>query len=129
MGIRNTGPGKPARGRARTEWLPFFSLLALWLSGREMMLIEPMLNKMSMFQSGAIGLVVPMEQLASLVIQTLVFAVIGVLIFTLAFWIIVKATPFSVRKEIEEDHNVAIAIVIGAVIIGIALVISAAIQG
>jgi putative membrane protein len=95
-----------------------------------MMLIEPLANKMPpVFQSGLIGLIVPMEQLASLVIQTLVFAIIGVLIFALAFWIIVKATPFSVRKEIEEDHNVAIAIVIGAVILGIALVIAAAIQG
>ncbi|HKZ03530.1 MAG TPA: DUF350 domain-containing protein [Pyrinomonadaceae bacterium] len=94
------------------------------------MLIEPLANKMpAVFQSGFIGLVVPLDQLASLVIQTLVFAIIGVLIFAVAFWIIVKATPFSVRKEIEEDHNVAIAIVIGAVILGIALVIAAAIQG
>jgi uncharacterized membrane protein YjfL (UPF0719 family) len=94
------------------------------------MLIEPLANKMpAVFQSGFIGLVVPLDQLASLVIQTLVFAIIGVLIFAVSFWIIVKVTPFSVRKEIEEDHNVAIAIVIGAVILGIALVIAAAIQG
>ncbi len=94
------------------------------------MLIEPLASKLTpAFQGVFPGLVVPMDQLASLVIQTLVFATIGILIFSLAFWIIVKATPFSVRKEIEEDHNVAIAIVIGAVIIGIALVVSAAIQG
>jgi uncharacterized membrane protein YjfL (UPF0719 family) len=94
------------------------------------MLIEPLANKTpAVFQSGFIGLIVPLEQLASLVLQTLVFAIIGVLIFAVAFGIIVKATPFSVRKEIEEDHNVAIAIVIGAVILGIALVIAAAIQG
>jgi putative membrane protein len=75
------------------------------------------------------GLVVPVDQLANLVLQTLIFAIIGVVIFAIAFWIIVKATPFSVRKEIEEDQNVAIAIVIGAIIIGIALVVAAAIQG
>ncbi len=92
------------------------------------MLIEPLAHKMA-FQNLFVGLMVPMNQVAGLVLQTLVFAIIGVLIFGLAFWVIVKATPFSVRKEIEEDHNVAIAIVIGAVIIGIALVISAAIQG
>jgi hypothetical protein len=34
-----------------------------------------------------------------------------------------------VRKEIEEDQNTALAVVIGAVIIGIAIVIAAAIQG
>ena len=87
------------------------------------MLIEPLLNGI------ALALVVPVDQLLNLVIQTLIFAVIGVIIFALAFWIIVKATPFSVRKEIEEDQNVAIAIVIGAIIIGIALVVAAAIQG
>jgi hypothetical protein len=37
--------------------------------------------------------------------------------------------PFSVHKEIEEDQNVALGIIIGAIIIGIALIISAAIQG
>jgi uncharacterized membrane protein YjfL (UPF0719 family) len=83
------------------------------------MLIEPSFT----------GLVVPLDQLANLVLQTLIFSVIGVVIFAVAFWIIVKATPFSVRKEIEEDQNVAIAIVIGAIIIGIALVVAAAIQG
>jgi putative membrane protein len=94
------------------------------------MLTEPIVNEvLPAFQSVFLGLVVPMGQLAGLVLQTLVFAIIGILIFALAFWIIVKATPFSVRKEIEEDHNVAIAIVIGAVILGIALVIAAAIQG
>lgn len=94
------------------------------------MLIEPFADEIApVIQIGFMVLVVPVEQLASLVLQTLVFAIIGVLIFALAFWIIVKTTPFSVRKEIEEDHNVAIAIVIGAVILGIALVIAAAIQG
>jgi putative membrane protein len=94
------------------------------------MLIEPLADKMAPLILGALMvLVVPVEQLASLVLQTMVFAIIGVLIFALAFWVIVKVTPFSVRKEIEEDHNVAIAIVIGAVILGIALVIAAAIQG
>jgi uncharacterized membrane protein YjfL (UPF0719 family) len=73
--------------------------------------------------------VVPMDQLGSLVVQTLVFALIGILIFAIAFWIIVKVTPFSVRKEIEEDQNVAMAVLIGAIIIAIAIVLAAAIQG
>ena len=37
--------------------------------------------------------------------------------------------PFSIRKEIEDDQNTALGIVIGAVIIGLSLIISAAIQG
>ena len=74
-------------------------------------------------------LVVPYEQLANLIFQTLIFAIIGILFFALAIWIIGKVTPFSVRKEIEEDQNTAIAIVIGSIIIGIAIVLAAAIQG
>ena len=75
------------------------------------------------------GLVVPMESLLPVVVTTLIFVVIGLIIFALAFFIIAKATPFSVRKEIEEDHNVALAIVIAAVILGSALIIAAAVHG
>lgn len=75
------------------------------------------------------ALVVPLENLRAVLVSTLIFVLLGIIIFTLAFLVIVKASPFSVRKEIEEDQNVALAIVIGAVIIGIALIVSAAIQG
>ena len=75
------------------------------------------------------GLVVPLEGLLPTVITTLVFVVLGLIIFALAFFVIGKATPFSVRKEIEEDHNVALAIVIASVILGSALIIAAAIHG
>ena len=76
-----------------------------------------------------IATAVPLSQLGSLVVQTLVFALMGIVIFAIAFWIIVKVTPFSVRKEIEEDQNVAMAVLIGAIIIAIAIVLAAAIQG
>ena len=76
-----------------------------------------------------VGLVVPMETILPVVVTTLVFVVLGLIIFALAFLIIGKATPFSVRKEIEEDQNVALAIVIASVILGSALIIAAAIHG
>ena len=69
------------------------------------------------------------DQLPKLVVTALVFAVIALLLFALAFWIIVKISPFSIRKELEEDQNTALGIVIGSVIIGIALILSAAIHG
>jgi putative membrane protein len=75
------------------------------------------------------GLFVPMAQLADYIISTLVFVGIGLAFFAIAFLIIVKTTPFSIRKELEEDQNTALAIVIGSVIIGIALIVSAAIHG
>ena len=79
--------------------------------------------------NAALGLVVKLEELTGVIVTTAVFTLFGLLVFGIAYTIIVKATPFSVRKELEEDHNTAIAIVIGSVIIGIALIIAAAIQG
>ena len=75
------------------------------------------------------GLVVPMESLLPVFVTTLVFVVFGLIVFALAFFVIAKATPFSVRKEIEEDHNVALAIVIASVILGCAIIIAAAVHG
>ena len=75
------------------------------------------------------ALVVPMNQMVDLIIETLAFTLIGLILFALAFWIIVKVSPFSIRKEMEEDQNIALGIVIAAVIIGIALIVSAAIHG
>jgi uncharacterized membrane protein YjfL (UPF0719 family) len=72
---------------------------------------------------------VPYNQLPELVVSTLAFSIIGILLFALAFWIIKRITPFSLRKELEEDHNTALAIVIASVIIGIALIVSAAVHG
>jgi uncharacterized membrane protein YjfL (UPF0719 family) len=70
-----------------------------------------------------------METMLPVVVTTIVFVVLGLIIFALAFFVIAKATPFSVRKEIEEDQNVALAIVIASVILGSALIIAAAVHG
>ena len=58
-----------------------------------------------------------------------IFVALGLIVFALAFLIVVLVAPFSVKKEIEEDQNISLAIIIGAIIIGIAMIISAAIQG
>jgi uncharacterized membrane protein YjfL (UPF0719 family) len=58
-------------------------------------------------------------------IATLVYTGVGVGVFLLAFFIISKMLPFSLRKEIEEDQNVALGVVIGAVILGLAHIIAA----
>ncbi|MEW6128671.1 MAG: DUF350 domain-containing protein [Acidobacteriota bacterium] len=83
----------------------------------------------SIVAANQFAMLIPMSQLTEFIVSSLVFAAIGLVVFALAFWIIVKMSPFSVRKEIEEDHNTALSIVIASVIIGIALIISAAIHG
>ncbi len=61
--------------------------------------------------------------------SAVIFATVGLAVFGAALWLFVKLSPFSVRKEIEEDHNVSLAIIIGAMLIGISMIIAAAIQG
>lgn len=61
----------------------------------------------------------------NLLLATLVYTGIGVLVFLLAFWLIERITPFSIRKELEEDQNIAVAVVIGSIMLGLAIIISA----
>ena len=69
------------------------------------------------------------SDLAGVLTTTVIFTVFGLLVFGLAYLIIVKASPFSIRKEIEDDQNIALAIIIGSVIIGVSLIIAAAVHG
>ena len=77
----------------------------------------------------ALGLIVKLDELLPVLATTVIFVAIGLVVFALAFLIVVLVSPFSVKKEIEEDQNTALAIIIGALIIGIAMIIAAAIQG
>lgn len=69
-----------------------------------------------------------MKPLTKALVSALAFSALGIVLFALAFLIIVKVTPFSLRKEIEDDQNTALAIIIASVILGIALIVSAAIH-
>jgi putative membrane protein len=55
------------------------------------------------------------------------YATLGVIVFLVAFKIMQKMMPFSLRKEIEEDQNVALGVLMGAVILGLAIIIGAAV--
>lgn len=62
-------------------------------------------------------------------LNTVGYTIFGIIIFGLAFAVIVKISPFSIRKELEADHNTAVAILIASVILGLAIIIAAAIHG
>lgn len=59
---------------------------------------------------------------------TLIYSVIGLVIFAAALWIMQAVSPFSIRKEIEQDQNVALAIIMGSVFVSLAIIIQAAIR-
>ncbi|MGY4827250.1 DUF350 domain-containing protein [Sphaerotilaceae bacterium SBD11-9] len=60
---------------------------------------------------------------------SILYALIGVLVFVISFVIIDKLTPYDLWGEIVERKNVALAIVVGAICIAIGLIVSAAIHG
>jgi putative membrane protein len=60
--------------------------------------------------------------------NALLYSVLGILIFVVAFVIIDKMTPYHLWKEIIEDKNVALAILIGALSIGMCIIIAAAVH-
>lgn len=76
-----------------------------------------------------LGMVVKLDELLPVLVTTLIFVLIGLVVFTIAFLIVVLVAPFSVKKEIEEDQNTALAVIIGAMIIGISIIIASAING
>ncbi|MEM7311069.1 MAG: DUF350 domain-containing protein [Planctomycetota bacterium] len=59
------------------------------------------------------------------IIATVTIGVVAIALLLIAVWVMEKLSPFSLHKEIEEDHNVSAAIVIGSIVIGISLVIAA----
>lgn len=61
-------------------------------------------------------------------LAALVYAVIGLVIFGLAFVLVDRWTPYSLYKELIDEHNTALAIVIGAVAIGISIIVASAIR-
>jgi putative membrane protein len=60
------------------------------------------------------------------VLNALVFTVLGVLVFVVAFAIVVKLAPLNLWKEIVEERNVAAAILAGAVALGLCWIIASA---
>ncbi len=60
---------------------------------------------------------------------SILYALIGVLVFWISFIIVDKITPYDLWAEIIEKKNVALAIVVGAMCIAIGLIVSAAIHG
>ncbi len=69
------------------------------------------------------------DNIIRVVVESVIFVGIGLIVFLVAFFLITKLAPFSIRKEIEDDQNTALGIVIGSVMIGLAIIIAAAIGG
>jgi uncharacterized membrane protein YjfL (UPF0719 family) len=82
---------------------------------------------MKVFNVNALAFVVEFAKLQEALITTLIFVAVGVVFFALAY--LVLGLIYPIRKEIEEDQNTALGIVVGSIMIGIAIIIAAAIAG
>ena len=60
-------------------------------------------------------------------VDSIVYSIVGTVVLGLSFYVIEKVLPFSMRKEIAEDHNTALGIILGAFVIGLSIIIAAAI--
>tara|TARA_R110002124_G_scaffold104139_1_gene253644 strand:+ start:244 stop:459 length:216 start_codon:yes stop_codon:yes gene_type:complete len=63
------------------------------------------------------------------VLASIVFSLLGIVILLIAYFIIERLTPENTWNEISKNNNTALAIVFAAFIIGISMIISAAIHG
>ena len=62
------------------------------------------------------------------IVNAIVYSVLGIVIFSLAFVLVDKLTPYDLWKEVCENHNTALAIMVGAMSIGICIIIAAAVH-
>jgi uncharacterized membrane protein YjfL (UPF0719 family) len=60
--------------------------------------------------------------------NAMIFAAIGLVIFVLAFVVVDKLTPYNLWNEIVQEHNTALAILVGAMAIGMSIIIAAAVH-
>jgi uncharacterized membrane protein YjfL (UPF0719 family) len=57
---------------------------------------------------------------------TLLYAVIGLVLMMIGYYFFDKITPFDLTKELAEDQNIAVAIVVAVIKLGIVAIIIAA---
>ncbi len=76
--------------------------------------------------------VAPTHQVAlmswSSILVSIIYGAIGIAMLIIGYYVFDLLTPYSTRKELVDDQNVAVGIVVGAVVLGIAIIIGAAIM-
>jgi putative membrane protein len=68
-----------------------------------------------------------MDDLLSHLGAAAIYALLGIVLFALAFFAIDRMTPGTLWRELIDEHNTALAVVVGAMAIGVSIIIAAAI--
>lgn len=64
----------------------------------------------------------------AILLNSIIYALLGIVIFVVGFIIVDKITPYDLWKQLVEEKNTALAIVVGAAALGICIIIAAAIH-
>ncbi|MDG1414326.1 MAG: DUF350 domain-containing protein [Alphaproteobacteria bacterium] len=62
------------------------------------------------------------------VLNTIFFAGLGLALLAGSYWLFDRLTPFSITREIQQEKNMAMAVLLGAVFLAIALIVAAVIR-
>lgn len=62
-------------------------------------------------------------------LATLIYSAVGMLVFTVGFFILDALTPGKLWQEIHDQKNLPVAIFASAVALGLAIIVAAAIHG
>jgi uncharacterized membrane protein YjfL (UPF0719 family) len=60
-----------------------------------------------------------------LILDAALFGITGIVLLIIGYYVWELITPYNLRREIHENKNVAVAIVVAAFIVGMAIVIAA----
>ncbi|AKJ00803.1 DUF350 domain-containing protein [Archangium gephyra] len=74
---------------------------------------------------GVLSVVVSLDNL----LASLVYSLVGLAVFVAGLFVFRLIMPFDVHKEIEVDQNTALGLVMGSFILGLAIIVAAAISG
>lgn len=64
----------------------------------------------------------------TVIANSIIYAVLGVVIFCITFYVVDRLTPFNLWKELVEKQNTALAVVVGFAALGICVIVAAAIH-
>lgn len=61
-------------------------------------------------------------------LSSLVYGVLGFVLFMLSLWVMEKLTPYSLEKKITEEGNLALGIVVAAIVLSLGIIYASAIH-
>lgn len=62
-------------------------------------------------------------------LNSMLYSILGLIVFCVSFVIVDKLTPYNLWEQLVKEKNIALAIVVGAISLGMCLIIAAAVHG